>query len=171
MIVDASLPVLRAPTPAEIEKLRGDGVDVDKLPPQLLFDADDEVAAMHHLIEQAKAAAGDNAPADLKNAIICMDSFLGETNSTISGDVISMTTDSLKFYLFGKTWDYSGHYTVVLNKPRAHKKPYLGFGSPETASFVLLDNFGGTGLPLPAATIWEKKKASSTYLVGKSPML
>jgi hypothetical protein len=158
MIIDASLPVLRAPTQAEIEKLRGNGVDVDKLPPQLLFAADDQVAAMHHLIEQAKVAAGDNASPDLKNAMICMDSFMGETNATIAADVISMKTDSLNFYLLGKTWDYSGHYTVVLNKPRAHKKPYFGFGSVATAAFVFLDNFGGTAMSLPSATIWEKTK-------------
>ena len=44
----------------------------------------------------------------------------------------------------------------MLNTPRQHKNPYLGFGSPETANLVILENLGGKTLPLQSATIWEK---------------
>jgi len=58
--------------------------------------------------------------------------------------------------LFEKDYDYSGHYTVMLNTQRQHKNPYLGFGSPETATFVILENVGGDSMPLQNATIGEK---------------
>lgn len=51
------------------------------------------------------------------------------------------------------------HYTLVmLNTPRQHKNPYFGFGSPETAKLVILENVGGVAYPLQNATIWEKSK-------------
>src|ERR1017187_8481614 len=96
-------------------------------------------------------------PPDLKNAIVYMDSFLGMTNAMLPADVISMKPESLKFRINGQDYDYSGNYTVMLNTPRQHKNPYFGFGSPETAKLVILEDFGGEMWPLQNATIWEKK--------------
>ncbi len=67
-----------------------------------------------------------------------------------------MKTESLKFKFYGQTYDYSGHYTVILNTPRQHKNPYFGFGSPETANLIILENVGESTFPLQNATIWEK---------------
>lgn len=102
------------------------------------------------------AVAATPTPPDLKGAMVWMDSFLGTTNAVIAADVISMKPEALKFQLFGKHWNYSGHYTVMLNTPRQHKNPYFGFGSPETANLVILENVGGDTFPLQNATIWEK---------------
>lgn len=98
---------------------------------------------------------GQTQPA--ANGIAYMDSFLGETNFCIPSDyVISMKTESLKFQLYGKTYNYSGHYAVMLNTPRKHRNPGLGFGTPEKAKLVLIEDFGGDAMPLQDATIWEK---------------
>jgi hypothetical protein len=71
------------------------------------------------------------------NGIAFMDIFLGETNFCIPSDyVISMKTGSLKFQLYGKTYDYSGHYAVMLNTPRKHKNPKFWFRTPEKAKLV-----------------------------------
>jgi hypothetical protein len=67
-----------------------------------------------------------------------------------------MKAESLKFRLYGQTYDYSGHFTVMLNMPRQHKNPYFGFGTPPTAKIVILEDFGGDSLPVQNATIWEK---------------
>jgi len=96
-------------------------------------------------------------PPDLKNAFVSMDSFLGETNFMIPADVISMKPGALKFRLNCQDYDYSGNYTVVLQTPRQHKNPYFGFGSPETAKLVILEDWAGTSTPLQNATIWEKQ--------------
>jgi hypothetical protein len=96
-------------------------------------------------------------PPDLKNAIVCMDSFLGSANAMLPADVISMKAQALKFRFMGTDYDYVGNYTVVLNTPRKHKNPYLGFGSPDTAKILILEDFGGGAMPLQNATIWEKK--------------
>jgi hypothetical protein len=93
---------------------------------------------------------------DLKSAFIRMDSFLGMTNVDIVADVISMKVETLKFRLNGQDFEYSGHYTVVLSKVRLHKNPYFGFGSPDKAKIVNLEDFGGDGAPLPDGIIWEK---------------
>ena len=97
-------------------------------------------------------------PPDLKNAVVCMDSFLGMTNAMLPADVISMKPESLKFRINGQDYDYSGHYTVTLNTPRQYKNPYFGLGSPETAKLLILEDWGGNMLPLQNATIWEKSK-------------
>ena len=68
-----------------------------------------------------------------------------------------MKADTLKFRLYDKDYDYSGHYTVMLNTPRKHANPYFGLGSPETAKILILENVGGDAFPLQNATIWEKK--------------
>jgi len=96
-------------------------------------------------------------PPDLKNAVIYMDNFFGMTNSMLPADVISMRPESLKFRINGKDYEYSGHYTVTLKIPRQHKNPYFGFGSPETAKILFLEDWGGQMLPLQTATIWEKR--------------
>jgi hypothetical protein len=96
-------------------------------------------------------------PPDLKNAVVCMDSFLGITNAMLPADVIIMKPESLKFRINGQEYNYSGHYTVTLNTPRQHTNPYFGFGSPETAKILILEDWGGNALPLQNATIWEKQ--------------
>ncbi len=96
-------------------------------------------------------------PADLKNAIVCMDSFLGMTNAMLPADVISMKPESLKFRMNGQDYNYSGHYTVTLNTPRQHKNPYFGLGSPEMAKILILEDWDGNALPLQNVTIWEKR--------------
>lgn len=128
------------PTAAEANWFRSQGIDPK------------------HVLASFPDNSGTPGPPELKNAMICLDSFMVGTNTIIAADVISMDTDSLKFYSLGKTWDYSGHYTVVPTKPRAHKKPYFGFGSVAKASFVFLDNFGGTSMPLSSARILEKRR-------------
>ena len=107
-------------------------------------------------VKQAKWLAANPTPPDLKNAIVCMDSFLGMTNAMLPADVISIKTESLKFRINGQDYNYSGHYTVTLNTPRQHKNPYFGFGTPETAKVLILENWNGDMLPLQNATIWEK---------------
>lgn len=96
-------------------------------------------------------------PSDLQNAIVCLDSFLGSANAMLPADVISMKAQALKFRFMGTDYDYAGNYTVVLNTPRQHKNPYFGLGSPEKATIIILEDFGGEALPLQNATIWEKK--------------
>jgi hypothetical protein len=87
---------------------------------------------------------------------------VGTTNAVIAADVISMNPEALKIRLFDKDYSYSGHYTVMLNTPRQHKNPYLGFGSPETANLVVLENVGGDSLPLQNATV----KTGACSVVG-----
>lgn len=106
--------------------------------------------------EAKRQAAMPPTPPGLKNAFIYMDNFLGMTNANIMADVIDMKAEALKFRLNGQDYEYSGNYTVVLTTPRQHKNPYFGLGSPEKAKFVILEDFGGDGMPLPDATIWEK---------------
>jgi hypothetical protein len=91
------------------------------------------------------------------NGIAFMDSFLGTTNFCVPSDnVISMKPDALQFQINGKTYDYSGHYAVMLRTPRKHKNPMFGFGTPDKAKLIIIDDFNGEAMPLPDATIWEK---------------
>ncbi len=84
------------------------------------------------------------------------------TNVTIKADVLSLSPGSLKIRLADKDYDYSGNFTIILAKPREHKTPYFGFGAPEKAKFVILNNvLGSDAFPLPDATIWEKKRIMS----------
>ena len=105
-------------------------------------------------------------PDDLKNAVVCMDSFLGMTNAMFPADVISMKLESLKFRINGQDYNYSGHYTVTLNTPRKHKNPYLGLGSPDTAKILILEDWGGNMMPLENATIWEKSNGFIDAVAG-----
>ncbi len=150
---------VRAPTPAELVMLDKAGVDTNALPPKLLFPDNGGMPSLPPTPEQeqqAKWIAANPTPPDLKNAVVCMDSFLGMTNAMLPADVISMKPESLKFRINGQDYNYSGHYTVTLNTPRQHKNPYFGFGSPETAKILILEDWGGNALPLQNATIWEK---------------
>ena len=91
------------------------------------------------------------------NGIAYMDNFLGEKNFCIPSDnIINMKTDALKFQINGTTYNYSGHYAVMLITPRKHRAPLLGFGTPEKAKLIIINNFGGDAIPLPNATVWEK---------------
>jgi len=99
-------------------------------------------------------------PADLKNALIYLDDFLGGGKTGLPADVISIKNGALKFRFGGKDYDYSGNFSILLTKPRQHKNPYFGLGSPETAKFLVLNGFA-KGEPdetmvLPNPTIWEK---------------
>jgi TPR repeat protein len=106
-----------------------------------------------------KADAGQGQEQEQSHGIAFIGSFLGTTNFCIPSDnVISMKTDTLKFQIDGITYDYSGHYCVMLNTPRKHKNPSFGFGTPDKAKLIIIDDFGGDAMPLPDSTIWEKSK-------------
>jgi hypothetical protein len=92
----------------------------------------------------------------ITNAVIYMDNFLGTPNTTIVADLISMKADALKFRLGKQTYDYSGHYTIVLKNSREHQNPFFGLGSPDKAKFIIIDDFGGQQMILPNVTIWQK---------------
>jgi hypothetical protein len=106
-----------------------------------------------------RMAVGQGQEQEQSHGIAFIGSFLGTTNFCIPSDnVISMKTDTLKFQIDGITYDYSGHYSVMLNTPRKHKNPSFGFGTPDKAKLIIIDDFGGHAMPLPDATIWEKSK-------------
>jgi hypothetical protein len=134
-------------TPRELEYLKANGID----PANVSVASPEQISPANQSVVSA-------TPPELQNAGIWMDNFLGTINAVIVADVISMKPEALKFRLFGKDYNYSGHYTVMLNTPRQHKNPYFGFGSPETANLVILENAGVDSLPLQNATIWEKSK-------------
>jgi TPR repeat protein len=91
------------------------------------------------------------------HGVAFMDTFLGQSNFCIaSDDVISMKTGTLKFQMNGTTYDYSGNYAVMLTTPRKHRNPSFGFGTPDKAKLIIIDDFGGDAMPLPDATIWER---------------
>jgi hypothetical protein len=163
MMIEADLPITRLLTPEELQSLENHGIDSSayKGKPVTLAN-DEERAAMEQLISKGQQSKNIATPADLKNAYIWMDNFMGMTNADITADVIIMKTDSLKFCLSGQIYDYSGHYTVMLNTPRQHKGPYIGLGIPETASLVILENVGTDSFPLTNAIIFEK----STGFIG-----
>jgi hypothetical protein len=98
----------------------------------------------------------------LKGAAIWMDNFMGMTNAMLQADLITAKKEFLRFSFSDKNYDFSGHFTVMLNTPRKHKNPSFGFGSPEKASIVMLENVGGNTFPLADATIWEK---SSSFII------
>lgn len=84
-------------------------------------------------------------------------SFQGSTNFFIPPDnVMSTKPHWIKFQFVGQTFEVSGHYGIMLNTPKAHSNPLFGFGKPEKAKFVVIEDFGGATYPLPDATIWEK---------------
>ena len=105
-------------------------------------------------------------PDDLKDAILYLDKFLGVSHATIPADVISMKTGALKFRFAAQDFEYSGDFTVVLNKPRQYNAPYFGFGSLETAKLVMLLNFRGISMPLPEPTIVTKINGFIDVLSG-----
>jgi hypothetical protein len=77
----------------------------------------------------------------LTNVLIYVDHFLGSGKTALVGDVINIKHDALKFRINGTDFDYSGHFSILLIKPRTHKNPYFGLGSPETAKFLTLEDF------------------------------
>jgi hypothetical protein len=109
-------------------------------------------------------SAFSDTPTDLKGAMIFLDNFIGNPNTTLVADVISMKHGEIKFRIGEKDYDCSGNYSVYLKTPRHHTNPYLGLGSPETAKLVILDNFWKSNadvqlsgqMILSKATIWEK---------------
>jgi predicted lactoylglutathione lyase len=159
MTINADLPIVRLLTSEELRNLEEQGIVTSTLTNQsyLIF-SKEERTALEKLIAKAQQADATPTPPELRHAFIWMDSFMGETNACIQADVINMKTDALKFQLAFKDYEYSGHYTVVLNKPREHKNPFFGFRSPSTAKLLILENFGGDMMPLTNATIWEKKQ-------------
>ncbi len=142
-------PNCRELTPQEAQIVMQQGGD-----PRAVF-IDTNLAAQQ-LQTASKQSDLPPTPSDLKNAIVCLDNFMGMTNAMLAADVISMKTEALKFRINRQDYNYSGHYAVTLNNPRPHKNPYFGLGSPETAKIVVLENWNGNMLPLPNATIWEK---------------
>jgi hypothetical protein len=159
MTIDADLPITRLLTAEELQELESKGIDSSALKGKpVTVSSDQEGAALQELISKAQQAKATPTPVDLKNAYVWMDNFMGMTNASIMANVISMKSDTLRFQLAGKDYDYSGHYTVMLDKPRVHKNPYFGLGSPAKAKLVILENVGTESFPLTDATIWEKSK-------------
>ena len=159
LTMTASLPPgtkLYTLTPDDVKALVQQGYDPATLPKQVLVETD-EAKAEREKMERVQQKSVAPTPPDLKNAIIYMNDFLGMTNAMIPADVISMKSESLQFRLNGHDYDYSGHFTVVLNTPRQHKNPHFGFGSPETAKLLILTDFGGGPFPLQNVIIREKK--------------
>jgi hypothetical protein len=154
---------LRAPTPDELIALDKAGVDTNALPPKLLFPDDGGMPSMPPTAQQeqqAKQLAANPTPPELKNALIYVDNFLGGGKTGFPADVISIKKGVLKFRFGGKDFDYSGNFSIMLTKPRQHKNPYFGLGTPEKAKLLTLGGFF-KGEPdetmlLPNATIWEK---------------
>jgi hypothetical protein len=112
------------------------------------------------LVVSLSATAESVTPPDLKGALIYVDRFLGFEKTALFADVISIKRDALKFRINGNDFDYSGHFSIVLKKPRKHKNPLFGLGSPATAKLVILENFfkdqPDATMILQNATIWEK---------------
>jgi hypothetical protein len=109
-------------------------------------------------------------PPDLKNALVCIDNFLGGGKTGFPADVISIKKGALKFRFGGRDFDYSGNFSVLLTTPRQHKNPYFGFGKPETAKLLTLGDFfkgetDGTMI-LQSATIWEKSDGFIDAVAG-----
>ena len=91
------------------------------------------------------------------NGIAYIGTFYGETNFAVPSDyVVSMKPSAIQFKINGQTFDYSGHFAMMLNAPRKHFNPLLGLGTPEKGKMVIIDDFGGQAMWLPNATIWEK---------------
>ena len=114
----------------------------------------------------------DSTPPELKGATVWLDNFQGKRPIVVQADVITMKAGSLKFRLLGEDYDYSGLYTVQLSKPRFHKKPLFGFGSPPTAKLVILANVGRIKMwPLEHATIWEKSTGFINVVAGEIELI
>ena len=156
MTIDADLPETRPLTSGELQELSKQGVDTNALAGKpVVIGSIRSPAALKQLISNAEQVSTPT-PANLKHAYIWMDSFLGTPNMCILADAISMKTESLTFNLLGHIYNYSGHYTVMLNAPRHHESPYFGFGTAPTAQIVNLEDVGGEMMPLQNATIWEQ---------------
>jgi hypothetical protein len=157
MTIDADLPITRSLTPEELAAIESHGMDSSLYKNKsVALVNDEERAAMARLISQAQQTNTASKPADLKHAYIWLDSFMGMTNASLVAHVKSMKAETLKFQLDGKDYDYSGHYTVMLENPRVHTTLGFSWGSSTTAKLVILDNVGGQTFPLINATIWEK---------------
>ena len=114
--------------------------------------------------------AGSDALEGLSSAVIYLDHFMGSGKTTLSGAVITMKRDVLKFRIGANEYDYSGNYSIFLKTPRQHQNPYFGFGTPETAKLLTLQDFfkgnaDGTVI-LQNVTIWEKSEGFIDVVVG-----
>lgn len=129
---------------------------------------DEEIANAQ--IVQTNQVTLSPTPPELKNALVYVDNFLGGGKTGFPADVISIKKGALKFRFGGKDFDYSGNFSILLPKPRQHKNPYFGFGTPETAKLLTLGDFfkdktDGTMI-LPNATIWEKSDGFIDAVAG-----
>jgi hypothetical protein len=122
------------------------------------------------LLLQAQAAKPTMpTPPDLTNATVWVASFQGMPDVAMKADVIIMKAGSLRFRLYSVDYDYSGRYTVQLSKPRVHKKPLFGFGSPPIAKRVILAQVGRIKMwPIENPTIWEKSAGFINVATGES---
>jgi len=131
-------------TPEEVAYARSQGLD----PNDLVVET-----PVQSVTTKPQKQSATPTPPDLKNAIIYMDSFLGETNQMLLGDVIAMKAGAIKFRCSEQDWDHSGHYTVVLNSPRKHKNPKFRIEiMPDaelefrpTSNCILAEVFNGSG--------------------------
>ena len=149
----------RALTQDELEELKAKGYDISAY-------RGEEIDIPQQNIPQQPAVKLSPTPDDLKQAIVCLNGFLGRKDAMIVADVISMKNQALKFRLGAQDFDFSGNYTVVLNTPRKHTSGFLGLSSPETAKTVILNDFRGKALPLPSPTIWEKSTGFIDVISG-----
>lgn len=109
--------------------------------------------------EDLVLATNDNIQqAETPQTIVWLDSFMGMTNAMLPVELIAVKKGSLRFRFASQEYNFSGNFTVMLTTPRKHKNPKFGFGSPDKASLVILENVGDSlpSIPLPDATIWEK---------------
>jgi hypothetical protein len=121
-------------------------------------------------VVKTNQVASSPTPADLKNAIIYIDNFLGGGKTGIPVDVISIKKGVLKFRFSEKDFNYSGDFSVLLMTPREHQNPYFGFGKPEKAKLLTLGDFfkdekDGTVI-LQDAVIWEKSDGFIDAVAG-----
>jgi hypothetical protein len=157
MTIHSNDPIYRLLTPEELDYLELKGIDSTPYKGKAVpvYSAE-QVAASQLLIIQAQQTNSPSKVADLKHAYIWLNTFMGMTNAALVAHVRSMKKEALKFQLGDKDYDYSGHYTVMLENPRAHKTLGFSWGFSTTAKMVILDNVGGKKFPLMDAVIWEK---------------
>ena len=109
--------------PFQLDALRQQGIDVDKLDPNTPLEDAPKSKSREEQNDSVKT------PPELKNSIIYLDDFLGGGKVGFPADVISIKKGALKFRLGGKDYDYSGNFSILLMTPRLHSNPYFGFKS------------------------------------------
>ena len=117
--------------------------------------ANTQVSPLASPSPQQTQSITNSRPTILKNTRMWMDNLFGLANATMVADIISAKQDSLQFRCYGKDYDYSGNYTVMLNTPRQHKYPFPA-GFPQAAKFLILGDVGGDVFVLQNVTIWER---------------